>query len=81
MLVSSDTPHPSGSIPPINLAQVTRAIVGEALGEPDPLQVDIPTASVSVIDYPDGFSADAFAAGDCKPPLVQAVGTKPVLEE
>ena len=42
---------------------VTRAMVGEALGESDPTKVDVPTASVSVIDYPDGFSAPAFAAG------------------
>ena len=39
--------------------------------------VDVPTASVSVIDYPDGFSAHAFAAGECGAPIVQAVGVKP----
>ena len=32
MLVSSDTPHPSGSIPPINLAQVHYE--GEWTGDP-----------------------------------------------
>lgn len=56
---------------------VTRAMVGEALGEADPTLVDIPTASVSVVDYPDGFSAAAFAAGTCAAPTVLAVGVKP----
>ena len=56
---------------------VTRAMVGEALGKSDPTKVDVPTASVSVIDYPDGFSAHAFAAGECGAPIVQAVGVKP----
>ena len=31
---------------------VTRAVVGEALGEANPMKVEIPTASISVIDYP-----------------------------
>ena len=54
---------------------VTRAIVGEALEEPNPMRVDIPTASISVIDYPEGFTkADDF---DTARPLVQAVGFKP----
>ena len=44
---------------------VTRAMVGEALGEDDPTKVEVPTASVSIVDYPDGFSAAAFAAGEC----------------
>ena len=56
---------------------VTRAIVGEALREPNPMRVDIPTASVSVIDYPDGFSMDAFAAAECGPPVVRSAGVKP----
>jgi len=59
---------------------VTRAMVGEALGESDPMNVDIPTASVSVIDYPEGFSAEAFASGGCEAPTVQGVGVKPPLE-
>jgi len=59
---------------------VTRAMVGEALGEPNPLKVDIPTASISVCDYPDGFSAAAFAEGACAAPAVVAVGRKPELE-
>ena len=37
----------------------------------------MPTASVSIIDYPDGFSAAAFAAGECEAPVVRAVGLKP----
>ena len=28
-------------------------MVGEALGEPNPMRVDIPTASISVVDYPE----------------------------
>jgi len=58
---------------------VTRAIVGEALEEPNPMKVDIPTASISVIDYPESFAADAFGAGDCGKPVVQVVGFKPQL--
>ena len=58
---------------------VTRAIVGEALAEPNPMNVDIPTASISVVDYPPGFSAAAFAASECPPPTVQVVGLKPEL--
>ena len=60
---------------------VTRAMAGEALQEADPMKVDIPTASVSVIDYPDNFSYEAFAAGDCGAPVVQAVGIKPAVDE
>jgi len=56
---------------------VTRAMVGEAQGEANPLNVDIPTASVSVVDYPEGFTAAALAAGECEPPLVVSVGLKP----
>jgi len=56
---------------------VTRAMVGEALGEENPLNVEIPTASVSTIDYPDGFTAEAFAEGGCGKPKVLAVGHKP----
>jgi len=59
---------------------VTRAMVGEALGEPNPMRVDIPTASISVVDYPEGFSAQAFASGACEPPTVACVGLKPSLE-
>ena len=59
---------------------VTRAMVGEALGEANPMNVEIPTASVSVIDYPSGFTtAEEFAAGKCDAPVVVAVGTKPAL--
>lgn len=56
---------------------VTRAMVGEALGEADPTNVDIPTASVSVVDYPEGFTAAGFAAGTCAAPTALAVGVKP----
>jgi len=56
---------------------VTRAIVGEALDEPNPMKVDIPTASISIVDYPDGFSEEAFASGQCAAPVVQVVGLKP----
>jgi len=59
---------------------VTRAMAGEALGEPNPMKVDIPTASISVIDYPEGFTADAFAKGECGKPTVVSVGVKPVVE-
>ena len=58
---------------------VTRAMVGEALGEADPMKVDIPTASISVVDYPDGFSAEGLAAGTCGAPTVVSVGFKPAL--
>jgi len=58
---------------------VTRAMAGEALGESNPMNVDIPTASVSIIDYPDGFCADAYAAGECMAPIVRAMGVKPVV--
>ena len=58
---------------------VTRAVVGEALGEPNPMKVDIPTASISIVDYPEGFSAEALAAAACAAPVVQAVGVKPEL--
>ena len=60
---------------------VTRAIAGEALGASDPMTVDIPTASISIIDYPEDFSAEAYAAGKCGPPLVQALGIKPPIED
>ena len=43
------------------------------------MKVSIPTASVSIIDYPDGFTAEAFAAGSCAAPVVQVVGLKPDL--
>ena len=59
---------------------VTRAMAGEALGEPNPMKVDIPTASVSVIDYPEGFTADGFAKGACGKPVVVSVGVKPVVD-
>ena len=49
---------------------VTRSMVGESMGEPNPLKVDIPTASISVVDYPDGAK-----------PIVVCAGVKPVLEE
>ena len=58
---------------------VTRAVVGEALGEPNPMKVDIPTASISIVDYPEGFSADALAKGECAKPTVQVIGLKPEL--
>ena len=55
---------------------VTRAMAGEALGEDDPMKVDIPTASISVIDYPEGFDMKAHSAGTCPPPVVQYIGRK-----
>jgi broad specificity phosphatase PhoE len=59
---------------------VTRAIVGEALGESNPMNIDIPTASISIIDYPaKGFSEVALASGSCARPVVRAVGIKPEL--
>ena len=52
----------------------------QALGETNPMRVDIPTASVSIIDYPDGFlGADGFAAGDGPSPIVRSAGVKPPL--
>lgn len=48
---------------------VTRAMVGEAQGEPNPLKVDIPTASISIVDYTESGEQ-----------IVQAVGVKPVVE-
>ena len=59
---------------------VTRACVGEAIGEPNPMKVDIPTASISVIDYPDAFDAASFASGDCDSPTVVTVGRKPEID-
>ena len=38
LLVSSDTPHPSGSIPPINLAQVEHIREDEKLEESEKLE-------------------------------------------
>ncbi len=59
---------------------VTRSMLGEALGIDNPLEVDVPTASVSVVDYPEGFSAKGLADGTCARPVVQAAGHKPPLE-
>ena len=60
---------------------VTRAMVGEALGEPNPLNVDIPTASISIVDYPADFTTFTdLEAGKCAKPTVCAVGVKPTLE-
>lgn len=60
---------------------VTRAMVGEAIEEPNPLKVDIPTASISIVDYPDGFTtAEDLAAGRCPKPVVRSIGVKPTLE-
>jgi hypothetical protein len=53
-------------------------MASEALGEANPLNVDVPTASVSVIDYPEGFDREANAAGICPPPVVQYIGRKPL---
>lgn len=58
---------------------VTRAMVGEAIGEENPMKIDIPTGSISVIDYPDGFSEEAFLAKECPPPTVLVFGMKPTL--
>jgi len=45
------------------------------------MRVEIPTASVSIIDYPDDFAgADGFAAGDGAPPIVRSAGVKPPLD-
>ena len=49
------------------------------LKEENPMKVNIPTASISVVDYPDGFTAEAFAAGECASPTVQVVGLTPEL--
>lgn len=70
---------PGGTGVVVSHMWVTRAIVGEALCEPNPMKVDIPTASISILDYPEGFTAEAFVAGDCPTPQVQAVGLKPQL--
>eukprot|EP00930_Biecheleria_cincta_P064500 TRINITY_DN50084_c0_g1_i1.p1 TRINITY_DN50084_c0_g1~~TRINITY_DN50084_c0_g1_i1.p1 ORF type:complete len:290 (-),score=31.62 TRINITY_DN50084_c0_g1_i1:265-1053(-) len=56
---------------------VTRAMVGEAMGEPNPMKVDIPTASISTVDYPEGFETAALVAGSCEGPTVRLVGRKP----
>ena len=50
---------------------VTRALIGDVTGERDPLAIDIPTASVSVVDYP----ADGGA------PTVVSTGFKPALSK
>lgn len=56
---------------------VTRAMAGEAINEPNPMKVDIPTASISILDYPEGFDTAALAAGICDRPTVRVVGRKP----
>ena len=43
------------------------------------MKVEIPTASISVIDYCEGFSESSFAEGGCEAPVVQVVGLKPEL--
>ena len=55
----------SRSVPPgraaviVSHLWVTRALIGDVTGERDPLAIDIPTASVSVVDYPaDGGARD-----------------------
>uniref|UniRef100_A0A7S0KZ69 Phosphoglycerate mutase (2,3-diphosphoglycerate-dependent) n=1 Tax=Coccolithus braarudii TaxID=221442 RepID=A0A7S0KZ69_9EUKA len=61
---------------------VTRSLLGEALGEEDPLAVDVPTASVSVVDYPARFKGQAGVLGmpaDCRPIVIYAAH-KPELE-
>ena len=50
---------------------MTRALIGDVTGERDPLAIDIPTASVSVVDYP----ADGGA------PTVVSTGFKPALSK
>ena len=50
---------------------VTRALIGDVTGERDPLAIDIPTAFVSVVDYP----ADGGA------PTVVSTGFKPALSK
>ena len=66
-----------GSVPPgraaviVSHLWVTRALIGDVTGERDPLAIDIPTASVSVVDYP----ADGGA------PTVVSTGFKPALSK
>ena len=56
---------------------VTRALVGEALCIEDPRELDIPTASVSVVDYPAEWSSAEWAAGRGEAPVVRVRGFKP----
>lgn len=53
---------------------VTRVLLADALGAPDVLQIDVPTASVSVVDYPDGSWPSSAAH---TPAEARLVGHKP----
>lgn len=55
---------------------VTRVMVADAIGEPDVLSVDIPTASISVIDYGPGTWPPALVEEGLKPD-VPMVGMMP----
>jgi broad specificity phosphatase PhoE len=54
---------------------VTRILLADALGASDVLQIDVPTASISVVDYPEGSwpSAAAHTAAQAR-----LLGHKPV---
>jgi broad specificity phosphatase PhoE len=56
---------------------VTRAMLAEALGELNPMNVDVPTASLSVIDYPCDFTTGGLADGKCAQPTVIEQGFTP----
>uniref|UniRef100_A0A7S3F0X5 Phosphoglycerate mutase (2,3-diphosphoglycerate-dependent) n=1 Tax=Haptolina ericina TaxID=156174 RepID=A0A7S3F0X5_9EUKA len=57
---------------------VTRCLLADALGEPDVLNVDVPTASISIIDYGDGSWPAAVAS---EQPTVVLSGFEPPLPE
>ena len=57
---------------------VTRVMVADALGEPSVLNVDIPTASISVIDYGPDAWPPVLAT---EPASVPVVGFKPAVTE
>ena len=49
---------------------VTRALLGEALGEDDPLAVDVPTASVSCVEYPINGGKPRVVHAPIKPEMI-----------
>ena len=49
---------------------VTRALLGEALGEDDPLAVDVPTASVSCVEYPVDGGKPRVVHAPIKPEMI-----------
>lgn len=68
--------RPGGAAVIVSHMWVTRAMVADALGEDDIQKVDIPTASISVIDYPPDAWPPAIAS---EPASVPLIGYKPNL--